>query len=239
MKGSINFFDEFFRDSLGCTFAELFSNTDSESYPHYYSESSVMDSTGHVETVINDNGEVKRYSGYAPSFDGAVQHSREALAQGKVPNRLPSTHMRGTILPHTDGFILPDGSLKIECSLLKVSEDRISVSYDNGILTIDVAEDTSEPEKQIILFKGIKEMRGAMHREIRVDPKDWDGESKDVKVTFKDGMLTIILPKSSKPETKVNLFGKPKETQALPTEPTQITDSSSSSESEQQSGSGE
>ena len=78
-----------------------------------------------------------------------------------------------------------------------------------------------------------------MHREIRVDPKDWDGESKDVKVTFKDGMLTIILPKSSKPETKVNLFGKPKETQALPTEPTQITDSSSSSESGQQSGSGE
>ena len=56
MKGSINFFDEFFRDSLGCTFAELFPNTDSESCSHYYSESSVMDSTGHVETVVNDNG---------------------------------------------------------------------------------------------------------------------------------------------------------------------------------------
>ena len=60
MKGSINFFDEFFRDSLGCTFAELFPNTDSKSCSHYYSESSVMDSTGHVETVVNDNGKVKR-----------------------------------------------------------------------------------------------------------------------------------------------------------------------------------
>lgn len=228
MKGSINFFDEFFKDSLGCTFAELFPNTDSESCSHYYSESSVMDSTGHVETVVNDNGKVKRYSGYAPSFDSAVQLSREALAQGKLPNRLPAAYMRGTVLPHTDGFILKDGSLKIECSLLKVSEDRISVAYDNGVLTIDVAEDTTEPENQIILFKGIKETRGAMHREIILDPKDWDGESKDVKVSFSDGVLTIILPKSNKPETKVNLFGKGKEIEVLPNNTTpQITDSNS------------
>ena len=233
MKGSINFFDEFFRDSLGCTFAELFPNTDSESCSHYYSESSVMDSTGHVETVVNDNGKVKRYSGYAPSFDSAVQASREALAQGKVPNRLPAAYMRGTILPHTDGFILEDGSLKIECSLLKVSEDRISVSYDNGVLTIDVAEDTSEPENQIILFKGIKNTSGAMHREIVLDPKDWDGESKDVKVSFNNGILTIILPKSNKSETKINLFGKNKETEVLPDKAaSQITDSSSKSDTD-------
>ena len=233
MKGSINFFDEFFRDSLGCTFAELFPSTDSESCSHYYSESSVMDSTGHVETVVNDNGKVKRYSGYAPSFDSAVQASREALAQGKVPNRLPAAYMRGTILPHTDGFILEDGSLKIECSLLKVSEDRISVSYDNGVLTIDVAEDTSEPENQIILFKGIKNTSGAMHREIVLDPKDWDGESKDVKVSFNNGILTIILPKSNKPETKINLFGKNKETEVLPDKAaSQITDSSSKSDTD-------
>ena len=233
MKGSINFFDEFFRDSLGCTFAELFPDTDSDSCSHYYSESSVMDSTGHVETVVNDNGKVKRYSGYAPSFDSAVQASREALAQGKVPNRLPAAYMRGTILPHTDGFILEDGSLKIECSLLKVSEDRISVSYDNGVLTIDVAEDTSEPENQIILFKGIKNTSGAMHREIVLDPKDWDGESKDVKVSFNNGILTIILPKSNKPETKINLFGKNKETEALPDKAaSQITDSSSKSDTD-------
>ena len=231
MKGSINFFDEFFRDSLGCTFAELFPDTDSCS--HYYSESSVMDSTGHVETVVNDNGKVKRYSGYAPSFDSAVQASREALAQGKVPNRLPAAYMRGTMLPHTDGFILEDGSLKIECSLLKVSEDRISVAYDNGVLTIDVAEDTSEPENQIILFKGIKNTSGAMHREIVLDPKDWDGESKDVKVSFNNGILTIILPKSNKPETKINLFGKNKETEALPDKAaSQITDSSSKSDTD-------
>ena len=231
MKGSINFFDEFFRDSLGCTFAELFPDTDSDSCSHYYSESSVMDSTGHVETVVNDNGKVKRYSGYAPSFDSAVQASREALAQGKVPNRLPAAYMRGTMLPHTDGFILEDGSLKIECSLLKVSEDRISVSYDNGVLTIDVAEDTSEPENQIILFKGIKNTSSAMHREIVLDPKDWDGESKDVKVSFNNGILTIILPKSNKPETKINLFGKNKETEALPDKAaSQITDSSSKSD---------
>ena len=233
MKGSINFFDEFFRDSLGCTFAELFPNTDSESCSHYYSESSVMDSTGHVETVVNDNGKVKRYSGYAPSVDSAVQASREALAQGKVPNRLPAAYMRGTILPHTDGFIIEDGSLKIECSLLKVSEDRISVSYDNGVLTIDVAEDTSEPENQIILFKGIKNTSGAMHREIVLDPKDWDGESKDVKVSFNNGILTIILPKSNKPETKINLFGKNKETEVLPDKAaSQITDSSSKSDTD-------
>ena len=233
MKGSINFFDELFRDSLGCPFAELFPTTDSESCSHYYSESSVMDSTGHVETVVNDNGKVKRYSGYAPSFDSAVQASREALAQGKVPNRLPAAYMRGTILPHTDGFILEDGSLKIECSLLKVSEDRISVSYDNGVLTIDVAEDTSEPENQIILFKGIKNTSGAMHREIVLDPKDWDGESKDVKVSFNNGILTIILPKSNKPETKINLFGKNKETEVLPDKAaSQITDSSSKSDTD-------
>ena len=233
MKGSINFFDEFFRDSLGCTFAELFPNTDSKSCSHYYSESSVMDSTGHVETVVNDNGKVKRYSGYAPSFDSAVQASREALAQGKVPNRLPAAYMRGTILPHTDGFIIEDGSLKIECSLLKVSEDRISVSYDNGVLTIDVAEDTSEPENQIILFKGIKNTSGAMHREIVLDPKDWDGESKDVKVSFNNGILTIILPKSNKPETKINLFVKNKETEVLPDKAaSQITDSSSKSDTD-------
>lgn len=233
MKGSINFFDEFFRDSLGCTFAELFPDTDTDSCSHYYSESSVMDSTGHVETVVNDNGKVKRYSGYAPLFDSAVQASREALAQGKVPNRLPAAYMRGTMLPHTDGFILEDGSLKIECSLLKVSEDRISVAYDNGVLTIDVAEDTSEPENQIILFKGIKNTSGAMHREIVLDPKDWDGESKDVKVSFNNGILTIILPKSNKPETKINLFGKNKETEALPDKAaSQITDSSSKSDTD-------
>lgn len=247
MKGSINFFDEFFRDSLGCTFAELFPNTDTDSdaCSHYYSESSVMDSAGHVETVVNDNGKVERYSGYAPSFDNAVQLSREALAQGKVPNRLPAAYMRGTILPHTDGFILEDGSLKIECSLLKVSKDRISVSYDNGVLTIDVAEDTSEPENQIILFKGIKSTSGAMHREIVLDPKDWDGESKDVKVSFNNGILTIILPKSNKPETKINLFGKNKKTEVLPDKVApQITgsdseltsDSSSKSDTDKPSG---
>lgn len=237
MKGSINFFDEFFRDSLGCTFAELFPNTDSKSCSHYYSESSVMDSTGHVETVVNDNGKVKRYSGYAPSFDSAVQLSREALAQGKLPNRLPAAYMRGTVLPHTDGFILKDGSLKIECSLLKVSEDRISVAYDNGVLTIDVAEDTTEPENQIILFKGIKNTSSAMHREIVLDPKDWDGESKDVKVSFNNGILTIILPKSNKPETKINLFGKSKETEVLPDKvASQIIDSSSKSDTDESSG---
>ena len=218
MKGS-NFFDELFRESLGCTFAELFPTSDQES-SHYYSESSVMDSNGYVETVVNNNGKIKRYSGYAPSFDAAVQRSREALAQGKVPNRLPATCMKGTILPYTDGFILEDGSLKIELGLFKVSKDRISVNYDSGVLTIDIAEDTSELEKQIVLFKGIKDMRAAMHREIYLDPKDWDGESKDVKVDFSDGVLTIILPKSKRPETKINLFGKAQETEALPIKPT-------------------
>lgn len=234
MKGS-NFFDELFRESLGCTFAELFPDSFSDRDSHFYSESSVMDSTGYVETVINNNGKIKRYSGYSPSFDAAVQQSREALAQGKVPNRLPATYMRGTTLPHTSGYILPDGSLKIKLSLLEVTKDRISVDYDNGVLTIDIAEDTSEPENQVVLFQGIKDMRGAMHRELYIDPKDWDGTSEDVSVDFKDGVLTIILPKSKKPETKVNLFGKVKETEALPESVPQITDSDPNAEPDSES----
>ena len=75
-----------------------------------------------------------------------------------------------------------------------------------------------------------------MHREIILDPKDWDGESKDVKVSFSDGVLTIILPKSNKPETKVNLFGKGKETEVLPNNTTpQITDSSVCSDTNESS----
>ena len=198
MKGSINFFDEFFRDSLGCTFAELFPNTDSESCSHYYSESSVMDSTGHVETVVNDNGKVKRYSGYAPSFDSAVQLSREALAQGKLPNRLPAAYMRGTILPHTDGFILKDGSLKIECSLLKVSEDRISVDYDNAFELVSSTEDADAGSSAIITIDGIN------------DPSFWDSPE-DIYTNsgeYKSGYLNLNLTNGNKVNVDMSSIDK-------------------------------
>jgi HSP20 family protein len=87
----------------------------------------------------------------------------------------------------------------ITAELPGVNKDDVSLTIENGVLTI-AGEKKRETEHQDKAWHRIERVYGSFQRSLTL-PKDVNGDQADA--TFKDGVLTVVLPKTeqAKPRT--------------------------------------
>ncbi|NCD26408.1 MAG: Hsp20/alpha crystallin family protein [Deltaproteobacteria bacterium] len=82
----------------------------------------------------------------------------------------------------------------IKADIPGVEKDHVKVSVENGVLTIH-GERKSETEEKDAKFHRVERFTGTFVRRFTV-PENVDTEA--IKAVFKDGMLTLHLPKTEK-----------------------------------------
>ncbi|GAC1332723.1 MAG: hypothetical protein NVSMB17_12240 [Candidatus Dormibacteria bacterium] len=91
-----------------------------------------------------------------------------------------------------------DNALQIQASVPGFSPEEVSVTVDQGVLTID-AQRTQETENKDEGFVRKERYAGRLYRQIAIG----EGvEGDKVAATFKDGVLTVTAPLLAKPEPK-------------------------------------
>jgi HSP20 family protein len=87
----------------------------------------------------------------------------------------------------------------ITAELPGVNKEDVSLTIENGVLTIS-GEKKREEEHKDKAWHRVERVYGSFQRSLTL-PKGVDGEHADA--TFKDGVLTVVLPKSeqAKPRT--------------------------------------
>ena len=136
-----------------------------------------------------------------PSTDLFNLHSELDRVFGDLTQSfVPAMTGQGTPTP---GF-LPldvkkvDNALEIHASVPGFSPEEVSVTVDQGVLTID-AQRTQETEQKDQDFVRKERYAGRLYRQIAIG----DGVDGDkVAATFKDGVLTVTAPLLAKPEAK-------------------------------------
>ena len=90
-------------------------------------------------------------------------------------------------------------SFTITAELPGVAKEDVSLTIENGVLTI-AGEKKRETEHKDKAWHRIERVYGSFQRSLTL-PKGVNGEQADA--TFKDGVLTVVLPKSeqAKPRT--------------------------------------
>lgn len=81
-----------------------------------------------------------------------------------------------------------------------VSKENIGVDYNNGYLTIKTTEakdEAAKDEKSADKYLRRERYFGSMQRSFYID----DVDEKNIKASYKDGVLTVILPKATKQPT--------------------------------------
>ena len=90
---------------------------------------------------------------------------------------------------------------KVKISLPGVEKGNLSVTIDKDILVIEAKEVAAEKEEEkgTYIYKGIR--TGSYKREISV--KDYGVDSKKVTSVYKNGILTINMPKTKEAKPQV------------------------------------
>ncbi|WP_303691458.1 Hsp20/alpha crystallin family protein [Megamonas hypermegale] len=90
---------------------------------------------------------------------------------------------------------------ELTAELPGIKKENISLSYENSYLTIKVAnkeeKTVDDKEKQSEKYLRRERYYGEMQRSFYID----DIDEANVKATYKDGILTVTLPKAVKKET--------------------------------------
>lgn len=91
-----------------------------------------------------------------------------------------------------------DGKYTLKAELPGLSKDDITISLNEGYVTISGKRESEKEEEDRDYH--MKEMRcGSFSRSLRL-PKEIDSDHVDA--TFKDGVLTVVLPQKETSETK-------------------------------------
>lgn len=91
-----------------------------------------------------------------------------------------------------------DGEFLIKAELPEVKKDDVHVSVDNGVMTLR-GERRQEKEEKGKRFHRIERHYGSFSRSFTL-PDNVDASK--IKATFKDGMLNLQLPKTTKSKPK-------------------------------------
>lgn len=91
-----------------------------------------------------------------------------------------------------------DGEFVIKAELPEVKKDDVHVSVDNGVMTLR-GERRQEKEEKGKKFHRIERHYGSFSRSFTL-PDNVDASK--IKATFKDGMLNLQLPKTTKSKPK-------------------------------------
>lgn len=91
-----------------------------------------------------------------------------------------------------------EGSFHLTAEIPGISKEDITVTVDNGIVTLSGKKETETEEKNTDYY--VKETRsGSFSRSFRLP-----GEIDETKVdaTYKDGVLTVVMPRKEESKTK-------------------------------------
>ena len=103
----------------------------------------------------------------------------------------------GDWAPKVD-FFEKDGNYHLTAEVPGMSKDDISVSIHEGIVTVSGKKESSKEEKESNYY--MKETQyGSFSRSFRL-PGEVDEEKVDA--TYKDGVLTVVMPKREDAKTK-------------------------------------
>jgi HSP20 family protein len=91
-----------------------------------------------------------------------------------------------------------DNALVIRASVPGFSPEEVSVTVENGVLTID-ARHQRESERKERNFIRQERFSGRLYRQIALGE---DVNSEEANATFKDGVLTVTVPMAPRPEPK-------------------------------------
>ncbi|BFM17875.1 Hsp20/alpha crystallin family protein [Maricurvus nonylphenolicus] len=107
-------------------------------------------------------------------------------------NRLPETSFSPTTFSPRIDVREHDGHYEISAELPGVDKDDLSVTLDNGVLTIEA--ETHQEDKEEKEGKLIRQERryGKFMRSFNLGS---DVREKDINASFKDGVLTLTAPK--------------------------------------------
>ncbi|MBE3594552.1 MAG: Hsp20/alpha crystallin family protein [Candidatus Carbobacillus altaicus] len=87
-----------------------------------------------------------------------------------------------------------DDAYIVEAELPGVDKDAIDLAYHDGVLSIVVEENRQVEEKKEDQYLRRERYRGRMERHFSLENVEADG----ITATFKDGLLTVTLPKRKK-----------------------------------------
>jgi HSP20 family protein len=95
-------------------------------------------------------------------------------------------------------FFEKDGNYQITADLPGINKEDVSVSLENGYVTLSGKKESSKEEKDADYY--MKETRyGSFSRSFKLPGKVHEDK---VDATYKDGVLTIVLPKKEDSKTK-------------------------------------
>jgi HSP20 family protein len=124
-------------------------------------------------------------------FDRFFRHSGLPVATGR------ESLATGDWSPHVD-IAETDKEYLVKAELPDVTREDMHVSVDNGVLSIR-GEKKQEKEEKGKKFHRIERHYGSFSRSFTL-PDNVDASA--IKATFKDGVLNVTLPKSSKKPAK-------------------------------------
>jgi len=100
------------------------------------------------------------------------------------------------IFPHLD---LSEGDMefKVTAEMPGLDENDVRVSFNKGVLSIS-GEKRQENEVKDRRYHRIERSYGSFRREVEIP---YEVEEDKITATFKKGVLTVVLPKSTRPES--------------------------------------
>ena len=111
--------------------------------------------------------------------------------------RCGSANTEGAWAPAVD-ISEDDNGYSIHADLPKVDKDNVTVTFADRVLTIE-GERISEEKSESAKVHLVERYSGRFVRSFRM-PEDADGES--IKASFKDGVLTVQIPKREETKPK-------------------------------------
>lgn len=134
---------------------------------------------------------------YRPTNGGLFPRTFSSLLDDFFNETLSSASKVSDFVPHTD-IAETDGNYEIRVSVPGMTRENISVEVHDGLLTVS-GERKFEEEKKEKTFHSIESRYGAFNRSFRL-PENTDQDR--IEAEYKNGILTIVIPKDEKKATK-------------------------------------
>ena len=129
-----------------------------------------------------------------PFFDNSAENNVEKKLYGHNAKNVMKTDIKEL-----------EGGYELEIDLPGFTKDEITAELKDGYLTVSATKGLDKDEQEKETGKYIRRERyvGEMQRSFYID----DIDEKNIKASYQDGILTVVLPKITKEEatTQINI----------------------------------